>query len=357
MSHLEDYPDDDGSHYEDCPDDEGSSFEDSPDNQMSHSEDYTDEDTTESQLGEYLSQLGSQFERCIEEVGQLEQRRDTLVQELLQLEQPMAQGIWELREQLAEAHRRLSVVQLEQRCLQEEEQQVKWRLFITVRDCIQSQVTLATQQHDVAQFAITQEELQAQLLQLTQELSQLQEVQQKHLTALQARPPVRPRAYSDLTAGRRASLELQHYLRGGMSLLQEWYEPRLLGLLRRRQAGEEALRRSHEMCQDLRAQLRPLREEVQKLELQRTCLEERITLMDLERRENMQQFRETMDTLDEALSQLRTELQVQKKRTQQMEMVKARLEQEAETHRSFIEKLGRRDHQSKQELSRADVAT
>ena len=59
-----------------------------------------------------------------------------------------------------------------------------------------------------------------------------------------------------------------------------------MALLRRRQTGEEALRKSKELGQDLRVRLGPLEQDIQGLELQRACLEERMALMARDRQDS-----------------------------------------------------------------------
>uniref|UniRef100_A0A672I7F8 Uncharacterized protein n=2 Tax=Salarias fasciatus TaxID=181472 RepID=A0A672I7F8_SALFA len=210
-----------------------------------------------------MDSLGQLFELSIRRVSRLEKQRDELIQELLCLQEPWLQIVQHLRGKLSMARRQLSLVQLDFIAVHEEAQQVKRKLFATARGCIQSQVALAAQEYEVSQSAVTQEELKTRIQSLSQELSDLQEVHQTRLKTLrdQASGPRRPRAMSDVGLCRQASLKLQRRLSCSVTALEAWYEPRLTALLRRRQAGEEALRKSREQSGDLRVRLGPLREE------------------------------------------------------------------------------------------------
>ncbi|XP_062324804.1 syncoilin-like [Osmerus eperlanus] len=282
-----------------------------------------------------LDSVGRLFEECIEAVSLLEAEREMLVQECLRLQQQRLQAVEALRAERGRGQQLLSLVQLSHAGLQEQVAQVKRRLFVTTRDCIQSQVTLAALQYDVAEFMLTQEELQSQVQSLAEEAVQLREAQQQQLTFLrdQARRPSRPRASSDLSHVRRASLALQRRLSGSMRALEGWYEPRLLALLRRRQAGEEALRRTREAGGDLEARLGPLREETWRLQLQRACLEERMVLRKREREESVAQQKEIVETLEDTVRDLKLELEVLKKSKTNMEKVTSDLLREVDFQR------------------------
>ncbi len=69
------------------------------------------------------------------------------------------------------------------------------------------------------------------------------------------------------------------------------YEPILLTLLKRREVTAEAIVKAKELAQEMKAQLRPLQEEIQKLKLQRACLEEKLNLIHMQRKEDVTQYK------------------------------------------------------------------
>ncbi|XP_076611269.1 uncharacterized protein sync [Chaetodon auriga] len=323
-----------------------------------------------------LGAVGSQMEACIEEVQQLEKRREELLVEVLKMrgnkdreegetEEPIDRKVAELmnvlkreeegrreerkreiqslREERAEEERRMWKVNLERQGLQEELKRLKRRLFTVARDCAQNQLSLNTQRREVELLKREEEKLQSVVLQLTEEGSQFRTVQQQQLLALQTELHAQSSSQTsstqdELTQCRRHSCEdIQQYLQGGLKALEDRYEPMLLAMLKRREVTAGALVKAKEQAQELRVQLRPLKEEIQKLKLQRACLEEKLKLIYIQRREDVGQYKETVYCLEESSRELKRELNIQKRKTKEIEEMRDSLTKQLLLYRAAIE--------------------
>ncbi|XP_040909748.1 syncoilin [Toxotes jaculatrix] len=341
-----------------------------------------------------LGELGSQMEECIKEVQQLEKRRKELLAEVLELrgnnkreeaegsneEEEMTEEqidskvaelmnivrseeegrreerkreIQSLREERAEEERRMWKINLERQGLQDEIRKLKRKLFAMVRDCTHSQASLNNQRREVELLKREEEKLQSLVLQLTEEGCQFRSDQKQQLLELQAELHAQTSSQTsntqeELTECRRHSCgDIQQYVQGGLRALEDRYEPILLALLKRREATAGALVKAKEQAQELRAQLRPLREEIQKLKLQRACLEEKLKLIHMQRREDVGQYKETVYGLEESSRELKTELNIQKKKTKEIEELRDSLAKQLLLYRAAIEDHNKHGHEEK----------
>ncbi|XP_061597918.1 syncoilin-like [Cololabis saira] len=316
--------------------------------------------------------LGSQMETYIEEVRQLQKRRKELLTDVLQLRGHKAKDeaggrseeeeeteewvdckvvelfqvlkreeearreerrceIHNLRERRAEEERKLWSVNLEAQGLQEELRKLKMRLFAMVRDCAHNQAVLTNQHREVESRKREEERLSSLLLQLTEEGRQLKSAQQQQLSDMRAklhaqRSSQTSNTQDELTECRRHSCgDIQQYLQGGLKALEERYEPILLALLKRREAAAGALVKAKEQARELRAKLGPLRGEIQELKLQRACLEEKLKLKHIQRMEGVGHYKESVYCLEERSRDMKTELEIQKRKNKEMEELRDRL--------------------------------
>ncbi|KAM7383958.1 hypothetical protein PAMA_011352 [Pampus argenteus] len=215
-----------------------------------------------------LGALESQMEECIEEVQRLEKSRKELLSKVMELrgnkDQEKAEAsneeeeeteeqiekkvaelmialkmeeegrreerkreIQSLREERAEEERKLWKVNLERQGVQEELRKLKRSLFDIARDCAHNQAALNTQHREVELLNKEKEKLQALVLQLTEEGSQLRSAHQQQLLSLQAELHAQSvnqtsSTQEEMTQCKRNSCgDIQQYLQGGLKALED----------------------------------------------------------------------------------------------------------------------------------------
>lgn len=240
-----------------------------------------------------LEELGDFFQECIEAVEQLEKERDSLIAELAQLREPALQEIRHAHEEIQEACRLLAKVELERDNLKDEIRQIKQKLFKVTKECVACQYQLESRRQDLSQHAAYRGELETQAGQLSGELSRLKETCEKEKEVLRQRLEAPPCRQDNLylQESRRLSMEFESFVAESRRGLEEHYEPQLLRLLERREAGAKALQEVQGEIQGMKEALRPLQGEVSRLRLQNRSLEEQIVLIKQKRDEEVGQYR------------------------------------------------------------------
>uniref|UniRef100_A0A8D0FXN4 Syncoilin, intermediate filament protein n=1 Tax=Sphenodon punctatus TaxID=8508 RepID=A0A8D0FXN4_SPHPU len=289
-----------------------------------------------------IEELGERFQECIEAVEQLERERDNLVEELVQLREPALQEIRHAHEEILEAYRLHAKVELERDSLRDEIRQVKQKLFKVTRECVACQYQLEARRHNVAEYAIYREELETRVSQLSEELSQLREScerkKEQFRQRLKAPQCQRDRYY--LRESRRLSMEFESFVAENRQGLEEHYEPKLMRLLERREANAKALQKTQGEIQELKEALRPLQGEAGRLRMQNRNLEEQILLIKQKRDEEVLQYREQVEAMEERLRELKTGVQLQQQKNKELEELRTSLHQELSIYKDCLEIYG-----------------
>ncbi|KFQ59499.1 Syncoilin, partial [Pelecanus crispus] len=222
-----------------------------------------------------LEELGDYFQECIEAVEQLEKERDRLIAELAQLREPALQEIRHAHEEIQAACRLLAKVELERDNLKDEIRQIKQKLFKGGGEGAAGDA--GGDPGDEGSPA-----------------------------ALAGGGEPAPPCRQDnlyLQESRRLSMEFESFVAESRRGLGEHYEPQLLPL-------------------------RPLQGEVSRLRLQNRSLEEQIVLVKQKRDEEVGQYREQVEELEDRLKELKNGVQLQQRKNQELEELRTSLHRE-----------------------------
>ncbi|XP_026529510.1 syncoilin isoform X1 [Notechis scutatus] len=289
-----------------------------------------------------VEDLGERFQQCIEAVEQLEEERDGLIKELTLLRQPALDELQRAHEEILEAYRLHAKVELEKDNLRDEIRQVKQKLFRVTRECVACQYQLETRRYEVTEHVDYRKELENRVGQLSEELSQLRETcegEKEHFRQ-RLKAPRHEGSSRHLQESRRLSMEFESFVLENRQCLEEHYEPKLVRLLERREASSKALQTTQREIHRLKETLRPLQGEVSKLLLQNRNLEEQILLIKQKRDEEVLQYKEQVEEMENRIRELKTGVQLQQRKNQELEELKASLHQELSIYKGCLEMYG-----------------
>ncbi|XP_077363153.1 uncharacterized protein sync [Festucalex cinctus] len=299
--------------------------------------------------------LTSQMEECIAELQCLERKRKDLLAEVLELRRQEApkeevtdanisskvselmavlrkeeedrreerkREVQLLRSELAEQERRVWKAEMQKQELRDEMRKLKRQLFAKAKESAHIQAALNKQRHEMDLQKREEENLQTLLLQMTEEGSQLRSAHQQHLQDLRAELCVCRASQTSSTtqeeqSKRNSCGDIQQYLQDSLKALEDRYEPVVLALQKRKETTTGASVKAKEHTRELKAQLGPLREELQTQVLQRAHLEEKLKLVHIQRREDAGQYEESIRCLERSSRELKLELSIQKRKNKE----------------------------------------
>ncbi|XP_061671086.1 golgin subfamily A member 6-like protein 7 [Syngnathoides biaculeatus] len=306
-----------------------------------------------------FEELKSQMEECIEELQRLERRRKDLLAEVLELRKQEAQEeedaeahvsskvielmavlkkeeedwrderkreVQRLRSERAEGERQVWESEMARQELQDEMRKLKRQLFATARENVHTQAALNKRRHEMELQKREEEHLQTLLLQMTEENSQLRSAHWQHLQDLQEKLCTRSTSHTcnamqDDVPQRNSCGDVQQYLQGSLKALEDRYEPILLALQKRKETTTGALVKAKDQTRELKAQLGPLREEMHTQVLQKSRLEEKLKLVQQQKREDTGHYEESIRCLERSSRELKMELTMQKRKNKEAEEV------------------------------------
>ncbi|XP_044523929.1 LOW QUALITY PROTEIN: syncoilin [Gracilinanus agilis] len=293
---------------------------------------------------EELELLECRFQQCIEAVSQLEEERDRLIHELVLLREPVLQEVQKVHQDILAAYKLHAQGELECDGLREEIRVVKQKLFKVTKECVAYQYQLECRQKEVAQFAAGQDELTARIAQLSEELTQLKDTYEKQKGQFRQQLEA-PRGQGDdshfLQESRRLSAEFESFMAESRQGLEEEYEPQLMRLLERKDAGAKALQKTQAEIQAMKEALRPLQAEARQLSLQNRNLEDQLLLVRQKRDEEVQQYKEQMEEMEDRQRHLKSRVQVQQQKNKEMEELRISLTEELSIYKNCLEIYGR----------------
>ncbi|XP_072102274.1 syncoilin isoform X2 [Mobula birostris] len=286
------------------------------------------------QAADTLQAVGRHFQRCIDSLEELLEERENLIRELIFVKEPMIQEVCDLRAKLLVLFQGKSEAEIECENYKEEIKSTKRKLFEIIKTQMTYKHAVSTSNQSLPQMALEQEALESEAQLLSDELAVLKDRQQEEINkVIHKLENIRNTINIVSRSKGQQTDEFQNILAEQRQWLQKYYEPKLENLMKWDQSRTESLRHTQQEVKGFRQQLQVVLDQGAKLSTQKQFLQRQLQATHEKRGQDIALYQTQIRELEAKVSILKTELIIQKKKNDNMRIMKESLLEELAAYR------------------------
>ncbi|XP_048414194.2 syncoilin-like isoform X2 [Stegostoma tigrinum] len=289
-----------------------------------------------------LQAVGKRFQECIDSVGELLEERENLIKELSFMKEPVYKEIGNLRAELLKLYQTKLKAEIECDNFKEEMTCTKKTLFKITKAQMTCKYELHINKQDLSLTTSQRKTLESRAQTLSDELAVLKHCHQKEINQLirQLESIKNGRSTLSLMNSHQTNEEFQSLFGEQWQWLEKYYEPKVRNLLNWSKTRAESLKCTLQEIENFKKQLQPLQEQVTKLNTRRQRLEGQVQFIERKWAEDILQYQEQKRELQEKVSLLKTELDVQKQKNNNIKQLKESLSEELFVYKESLTAFG-----------------